>query len=178
MNDENTPVLYETDFVGWAHDQAARLRAMPKLVTTGLDVEKLAAEIENLERQKMLMLIGCLRETVANLIKIVAAPEDSQRPHWQERVGNCAAKFRLSWSPTYLSRINMNEIWLDAQEEAGNSLGADNVSLPPLPKVCPFTVKIFTTRPFDTLAAIEVLRFYGQSSRRSASKLGSRPDAQ
>lgn len=166
MNDENTPVLYETDFVGWAHDQAARLRAMPELKITGLDVENLAAEIENLGRQEMLMVIGCLREAVANLIKIVAAPEDSQRPYWQERVGSCAVQFRRSWSSAYLSRINMNEVWQDAQEEAGNFLSAHNVGLPPLPKLCPFPVEVFTTRPFDTLAAIEVLRFYGQTSRR------------
>ena len=148
---------HEADFAGWAFDQAARLRALPHLNNAGLDVENLAEEIEDLGRSEINKIHGHIQQALVHLIKIVADPNSEARRHWQQEVGGFVVPVRRSWSPGYRQRIDMEEIWADAREEAGNALAAYDVPLPALPDTCPFPVDLFVETGFDTAAAIEHL---------------------
>lgn len=158
MNSQSKLDRHDTDFVSWAFDQAARLRSMPQLNNAGLDVENLAEEIEDLGRSEIDKIHSLIRQAIVHLLKIVAAPDSDSRRHWQQEVGGFVVPIRRTWSAGYRQRIDMNEIWSDAREEAGNALAAHDVGLPPLPEACPFPLDLFVEKGFDTVRAIDHLR--------------------
>lgn len=149
---------YEDDFVGWTVEQAARLRGMPQLNNAGLDVENLAEEIEDLGRSEINKITSLMGQAMVHLLKIVADPTAPSRQHRQQEVGGFVVSIRKAWSPGYLQRVDMEEIWKDAIEEAGNALETFDVTLPALPEACPFPLSMFTNRGFNTKAAIEHLQ--------------------
>lgn len=179
MNKEAKIDQHERDFVGWAFDQAERLRALPHLNNAGLDIENLAEEIEDLGRSEINKIHSLIRQALVHLIKIVADPEADARRHWQQEIGGFVVPIRRAWSPGYRQRIDMDEIWADAREEAGNALEAYDVRLPELPDSCPFPIDTFVEPGFDTSAAIEQMHLAvrGQDHRpeskfRSAESIG------
>lgn len=150
--------LHAADFVTWAFAQADRLRAMPQLNNAGLDVENLAEEIEDLGRSEINKIHSLVQQAMVHLIKIVADPDSEARRHWQQEVGSFVVPLRRTWSPGYRQRIDMDEIWSDACEEAANALAAYNIGLPPLPETSPFQIDMFVEKGFQTTAAIDLLR--------------------
>ena len=170
MNKNTGLTHHEVDFVGWAFDQAARLREIPQLNNAGLDVENLAEEIEDLGRSEINKIHSLIRQAMVHLIKIAANPDSGARRHWQQEVGGFVVPIRRTWSPGYRQRIDIEEVWADAREEAGNALAAYDISLPPLPGHCPFSLDLFTQEGFDTVAAIEHLN---REIRELASREGS-----
>jgi len=149
---------YENDFVGWTDQQAALLRGMPQLNNAGLDVENLAEEIEDLGRSDINKITSLMGQVMVHLLKIVADPTAPSRQDWQQAVGGFVVSIRMAWSPGYRQRVDMEEIWKDAMEEAGNALETFDVTLPALPEACPFPLDMFTNRGFNTKAAIEHLQ--------------------
>ena len=158
MNHKAELDQHKADFVGWAFGQAERLRALPQLNNAGLDVENLAEEIEDLGRSELNKIHSLIRQALVHLIKIVADPDSDARRHRQQEVGGFVIPVQRAWSPEYRQRIDMDEIWADAREEAGNALAAYDVPLPGLPDTCPFPIDLFVERGFDTAAAIEHLK--------------------
>lgn len=148
---------YEVDFVAWAFDQASHLRALPKWNNAGLDVENLAEEIEDLGRSEINKIHSLIRLALVHLIKIVSDPTAEARRHWQQEIGGFVVPVRRAWSPGYRQRIDMDDIWEDAREEARNALAAYNVAMAELPEDCPFPIEAFVERGFDTAAAIDHL---------------------
>lgn len=152
------PDNYDADFVGWAFEQAARLRGMPQLNNSGLDIDNIAEEIEDLGRSEINKISSLMRQAMVHLLKIVADPESSSRQHWQQEVGGFVVSLRRSWSPGYRQRIDIDEIWSDAIEEATNALEAFDVTMPETPDACPFALEIFIEKGFNTKAAIAQLQ--------------------
>lgn len=157
MNIVPPKIQHDTDFVSWAFEQAKRLRALPDLNNAGLDVENLAEEIEDLGRNEINKIHSLMRQAMSHLIKIAVDPDSSSRRHWQQEVSGFVLPIRRTWSPGYCQRIDMEEIWADAKEEAGNALAAYDVVLPALPDACPYPLDCFIERGFDTVAAIETM---------------------
>ena len=158
MNQNAKMDQHQRDFVGWAFDQAERLRTLPQLNNAGLDVENLAEEIEDLGRSEISKIHSLIRQALVHLIKIEADPNSPARRHWQQEIGGFVVPIRKTWSPGYRQRLDMDEIWADAREEAGNALAAYDVRLPNLPETCPFPIDVFVERGFDTSAAINRMR--------------------
>lgn len=145
------------DFVAWAFDQAKHLRALPELNNAGLDVENLAEEIEALGRSEIHKIHGLIQRALVHLIKIVSDPTAEARRHWQQEIGGFVIPVRRAWSPACRRRIDMDDIWEDAREEALNALAAYDVAMAGLPATCPFPIEVFVESGFDTAAAIDHL---------------------
>jgi len=158
MNIVPPKIQHDTDFVSWAFEQAERLRSLPDLNNAGLDVENLAEEIEDLGRNEINKLHSLMRQAMSHLIKIAVDPDSPSRRHWQQEVSGFVLPIRRVWSPGYRQRIDMQEIWGDAKEEASNALAAYDVSMPALPETCPYALDLFVDRGFDTVAALETMK--------------------
>ncbi len=76
--------LYETDFIGWAEQQAGLLRAAAAAARPELplDWEHLAEEVENLGRSYRRALANHVGTAIEHLLWLEIAPDSELRPEW------------------------------------------------------------------------------------------------
>jgi hypothetical protein len=89
---------YDTDFYAWAHDQAARIRA---LAVPGLDAENVAEEVESLGRSQKSQLSSRCDVLLIHLLKWVFQPE-RRGVSWISSIGEQCRRIQrvLSDSPS------------------------------------------------------------------------------
>ena len=85
MSDPAT--LYERDFYAWTQDQAEKLRAWPEhLRPNGVDIARIAEEIEELTRSEERALTSVLYQLFLHLLKLDLHPDQRSRQHWEKEV--------------------------------------------------------------------------------------------
>jgi hypothetical protein len=79
--------LYQTDYYAWTRQQAAELRAMAAArITSPLDLENLAEEVERLGRSDLATVRSQLRRIIEHLLKLEHSPTAAPRFGWRESV--------------------------------------------------------------------------------------------
>ena len=79
--------LYRTDYYAWTKDQAAKLRAMAaRGVSSTLDLENLAEEVESLGRSDLNTVRSQVRRIIEYLLKLEFSPSTAPRADWRYSV--------------------------------------------------------------------------------------------
>ena len=79
--------LYQTDYYGWAKDQAMKLRALSAArANSTLDLESLAEEVESLARSELNTVRSQGRRIVEHLLKLEHSPAQEPRADWRHSV--------------------------------------------------------------------------------------------
>lgn len=79
--------LYERDFYAWTQDQAAALRALAEgLRPNALDVENIAAEIEDLGSSQRNAVQSLVYQVLLHLLKLRHHPDQTACRHWQDEI--------------------------------------------------------------------------------------------
>ena len=137
---ENTS-LYERDFYAWTQRQAARLRAGH---LTGVDVEHLAEEIEDMGREQRRAVRSQLRHLLVHLLKLRYSPATDPRAGWIDEIHHARTEVedRLADSPSLASHLAglFVEAWPRARRRAITQMEAHG-ELPAVPEDCPFTLE-------------------------------------
>jgi len=139
---------YDTDFYGWAREQAALLRGLAN-ADTGLDVENLAEEIEDMGRAEILKVTSLLRQTLVHLLKMAIDPDNRSAGHWFDEIVAFQGDAALTITPGLKQRIEIEKIWQVASNGASKSLEQQGVAVPQLPTACPFTLDELLNAKFD-----------------------------
>jgi hypothetical protein len=156
MTEPASDTLYETDFIAWAEGQAAALRSIPHLSPFGLDLPNLIEEVEALARRDLLELEDRLRSALTGLLLAACEPDpDRSRAAFSE-VSRPLIEARGWCSPTALSRLDPDQLWSDAWEEAEAGLPAGTLEGAPGP--CPFRIEELLGRGFSPRGGLVRLR--------------------
>lgn len=134
--------LYDTDFVAWTQQQAARLRSMPG--TDNLDIANLVDEIEGLGRSAVADLSNAIRQLLNGLIRRLIDPatisiEDIYSAQSDAIICSDAGVWR---------HVDHDRVWRLAKR------GVDV----DLPERCPFTIEQLIAEDFFVERAIVALR--------------------
>lgn len=101
--------LYDKDFVLWAQEQAAALRAAAQGASNlELDWENLAEEIDSLGASQRAVLRSQTRRIIRHLIKLAYSPARDPRRGWRESVNDAREEIRdlLEDSPSLRTIIS------------------------------------------------------------------------
>jgi hypothetical protein len=130
--------LYDTDFDAWAQQQAAALRAK---AWDQLDIEHLAAEVEELRKTERNALRSQLRRLASHLLKWRYQPE-KRSERWEEttRNGRSLVADWLEDSPSLTSELPTLAAWAypRARQEGSKNTGRP---LTTSPEACPWNVE-------------------------------------
>jgi hypothetical protein len=145
-----TKTLYETDFVAWADEMAAALRAGR---IQDLDLENLAEEIEALGRAERKAMQSQVERMMLHLLKRRLQPERDIRS-WGLSIGNARIEIRKEIRDTpSLRRFleeNLEQAYQVAVEKTLLETGKDK-SPPQMPARCPWTLKQLLESDIDAL---------------------------
>lgn len=136
---------YEADYYLWTQQQAAALRSMRR--TNSLDIENLAEEIEDMGRSELNKVASLLTQIFIHVIKLRRNPEAEARAHWLEEIATFQADARRTFTPAMRQRLDLAEIWQDANRIARMSGTAD-------PGRVPVTLDQLLDRDFDPEALV------------------------
>jgi hypothetical protein len=98
-----------------------------------------------------------LQNALAHALKIVADPESLSAEHWHEEVRLFLHQARAKIRPAMRSRIDMEEIWIEAREEAKSTLEAFDRSFPGLPDRNPFSFDDVRDSAFDPVSSLKTV---------------------
>ncbi len=126
------PALYDTDFVAWTEEQAARLRHGPR---NDLDWTHLAEEIEDLGREQRNACKSLLRQILAHLLKI-ACLGGRDVPHWRAEVAAFRDSLHDRLTPTIRRQVepDLEDLFLQARRRLALEY-ADHS----FPDTCPYS---------------------------------------
>lgn len=148
--------LYETDFVAWTEDQAARLRDLKG--DPRLDAEHLAEEVADLGRSELARVSSLVRNTLVHLLKLALEPDSPAAAHWVEEALAFQNDALLALSPGMRQRIDMERLWRQACKQARQALAQQGVTVPRLPDACPVALDTLLDEDFDAGQAVEHVR--------------------
>lgn len=134
--------LYEDDIETWAELQVAALRrlaARPGPWTNAIDWENVIEEVEDLGSDRRRAVQSLLENAFAHAIKIEADPASLSAEHWRAEVRTFTRQARAKMRPAMRSRINMDDIWQEAQRQASDALETYGKSMIDVPQQCPCT---------------------------------------
>lgn len=133
--------LYERDFYAWTRRQAAMLRAGN---LTGVDVEHLAEEMEDMGREQRRAVRSHLRHLLVHLLKLRCSPATDPRSGWIDEIHHARAEIedRLTDSPSLAPHLAslFVEAWPRARRRAISQMEVHDES-PSVPPDCPFTLE-------------------------------------
>lgn len=154
------PSLYDDDIVTWSEEQAAALRALaarPEL-SNALDWEMIAEEIESVGRSQTKGVLSALTLMLVHILKYASAPTAQSTRSWRIEVRTFQTTARQSYRRSMRQRIDWDELWQVAKEQAEGQLemSGDRL-LEKLPETMPFSPEELVARDFDMDAALERL---------------------
>jgi hypothetical protein len=141
------PSLYDTDYVAWLAEQAARLRAGR---LAALDVENVALELEALMSSERRELANRLEVLVHHLLKWDHQP-DQRSNRWRATVQEQRSRIRriLRFSPSLRREVEptTRDVYPDAVEAAAIETGLSESAFPP---TLPYAVEQLFERPLPS----------------------------
>ena len=136
--------LHEADFYGWTQDQAGKLRQVSRMhlgALSGLDLDSLAEELEELGMSKLDELFSRYKVLVWHLLKWEYQPEKRSKS-WRNtireqrrRIERILRKNR-SVGPKRLEELH--ESYSLARDQAAEET---DLPLSTFPEICPFTLE-------------------------------------
>ena len=112
--------LYETDICTWAEQQAAALRGLASRVDlpNELDLLNVIEEIEDVGISQLRSVSSFMRLILSHIILIAIDADAESVNHWIREVATFRGELMQSWQPSMRRRIDMDQIWRRAVEEA------------------------------------------------------------
>jgi uncharacterized protein DUF29 len=133
--------LYETDILAWSEDQAARLRrvaAAERLNEASPDWPNIIEEIESVGRSELRATESLLVQALRHRLKIMAWPDSSEVPHWEEEAAIFEMDAASAYQPSMRQHLDMARIYRKARHRFPQRV--DGQPPRPLPEVCPVTL--------------------------------------
>lgn len=146
--------LHEIDFYRWAQEQAALLRDCPP-GNNPLDIDNLAAEVEDMGRSEVREISSLLRQALAHLVKLAIAPNSSSVAHWFNEIIAFQGDAVIVFSPGLRQRLQLRTIWRVACNGASRSLEFQGIAVPILPTDCPLTIDELLDPELDPREAVK-----------------------
>ena len=112
--------LYETDICSWAEQQAAALRGLTSRVDlpNELDLLNVIEEIEDVGISQLRSVSSFMRLILSHIILLAVDADADSVNHWTREVATFRGELMQSWQPSMRRRIDMDQIWRRAMEEA------------------------------------------------------------
>jgi hypothetical protein len=112
--------LYETDICTWAEQQAAALRGLTSRVDlpNELDLQNVIEEIEDVGNSQLRSVSSFMRLIMSHIILIAADANAEAGRHWTREVATFRGDLVQSWQRSMRQRIDVDQIWRHAVEEA------------------------------------------------------------
>lgn len=158
MSRRDHPDLYETDFIAWAERQASALRAIPYTSPFGLDLPNLIGEVEALARRDLIEFQDRVRSALTGLLIAAREPDPGRARVALSSVTGPLIEARSLQTPTGVSRLDPDQLWSEAWEEASTSLPPAPVLGAPGP--CPFRAEELLARGFSPADGVERVRWF------------------
>ncbi len=116
--------LYETDICTWAEQQAAALRSVASRMDlpNELDLPNVVEEIEEVGNSQLRAVNSFMRLIVSHIILIAADADAESVRHWTREVATFRGDLIQTYQRSMHRRINMDQIWRHAVEEAALKL--------------------------------------------------------
>jgi uncharacterized protein DUF29 len=133
--------LYETDILAWSEDQAARLRRVAtaeRLNEASPDWPNIIEEIESVGRSELRATESLLVQALRHRLKIMAWPDSSEVPPWQEKAAIFEMDAASAYQPSMRQHLDMARIYRKARHRFPQRV--DGQPPRPLPEVCPVTL--------------------------------------
>lgn len=152
---------YDEDFYAWTQHQAKLLRASKASASDlpmGIDLERLAEEIEDLGKAELRGVTSVIRQIMVHLIKGASAPKSDALGHWRTE----ATTFNLDLPDRYARSmrqlIDMQDLWRRSLKAAEVGLREHGRKLSPrIPKACPYALDDLLNESFDFDEALKKL---------------------
>src|SRR5215217_167601 len=116
--------LYAEDVETWAElqvDALRRLAATPGSWGNIIDWENVLEEIESLGSEQRRAVESLLENALAHALKVVGDPNSLSTERWKKEIVNFLRQARKKIKPAMRSRIDIEEIWQDACEQASDT---------------------------------------------------------
>jgi uncharacterized protein DUF29 len=161
--------LSETDICSWVEQQAAALRSLASRadLSNELDLLNVIEEIEDVGFSQLRSVSSFIRLIVSHLVLIAVAADTNSINHWTREVATFRGELMQSWQPSLRQRIDMDQIWRRAVEEAtlklstypgnGTAFNADEINAR-LGLVSPFGIDDLCEKSFKFHDLVERLR--------------------
>ena len=106
------PSLYDDDIVTWAEQQASTLRALARRpdLSSILDWENVAEEIESVGRSQISAVESLLAQTLAHLLKRLSAPDAASLDHWYQEAGTFQITAMNRYERSMRQRLDWDKI--------------------------------------------------------------------
>jgi hypothetical protein len=116
--------LYETDICTWAEQQAAALRSLASRaeLPNELDLLNVIEEIEDAGISQLRSVSSFMRLILSHIILIAVDADADSVNHWTREVATFRGELMQAWQPSMRRRIDMDQIWRHAVEEASLKL--------------------------------------------------------
>ncbi len=145
--------LYDEDILAWAEQQAAALRrlaASRRELPNDLDLEHLAAEIEDVGKSELHRAESFLRRLLVHVLKIASAPHARSLDHWRREARLFSAELGEAMTPSIRAKLNIDRRWQQAKDVAdGDLVTVSDRLLDGLPQSCPLGFDELLAEPAD-----------------------------
>jgi len=161
--------LYDTDICTWAEQQAAALRRLAPGadLPNELDLLNVIEEIEDVGISQLRSVSSFMRLILSHFILIAVDADADSINHWTPEVATFRGELMQSWQSSMRRRIDMDQIWRRAVEEAtlklstygwnGIAFDADAIS-GGLGSVSPYGIDDLCGESFKFQSLVERLR--------------------
>jgi hypothetical protein len=134
--------LYETDYFLWTQAQAAELRRMQaRGISTALDLERLAEEVEDLGKAERNAVRSQIRRIIEHCLKLEHSPAREPRGGWYESIVDARTELEDKLSPSLRRDLEdgLPKFYEQARRKADVALRArgENAAADALPPACP-----------------------------------------
>jgi hypothetical protein len=111
---------YEADICAWAEQQAAALRSLASRadLPNELDLPNVIEEIEDVGISQLRSVNSIMRLILSHIILIALRADADSIDHWTREVATFRGELMQFWQPSMRRRIDMDQIWHRAVEEA------------------------------------------------------------
>jgi hypothetical protein len=131
---------YDTDILAWSEHQASLLRrlAAGERVNDQIDWQNVAEEVESVGRSELHRAASLLVQALRHRLKILAWPDSSEVPHWQEEATIFQMDAARAFQESMRQRLDIDWIYRRARHRCSAQIDGH----PPrsLPETCPFTL--------------------------------------
>lgn len=151
---------HDDDLYAWSQEQADLLRDLARQGSgpSGLDLDNLADEVEDLGRSELDKAESHLRLFLLHLLKIASAPDARPVEHWRAEAKVFHAGFHRAVTRSILRKIDLDQVWQLAVGQAGARLGLAGDAIVAVPDHCPFALDALLAAPPDLDAMAASLR--------------------
>jgi hypothetical protein len=151
--------LYDDDILLWSEQQAELIRRLGQTrrdLPNDFDVENVAEEIESVGRSELAAVESYLQLVLLHLIKIVVELGSESVRHWRSEIAGFHANARRRYAPSMRQRIDLDEIWRAAREQAILGYGEETArAAAELGADCPIALDDLVGERIDVFALAE-----------------------